>query len=202
MGVGAMEVKLNLPDGKSRVGRLSEVLFVPTLAYNLLSVAKATEAGKMVKFGETQGHVIDDRGEVVAVAWSLYYLRCEPLRSEQVNSASLIANEELWHRRFGHLGERSLCKLKKDELVHGFNYDISKKAEFCESCVSGKIHQSPFPKDGRARAKEPLGLIHSDVCGKMITKSLGHAEYFVSFIDDQTHYTWIYVIKHFQTFVE
>ena len=209
MGVGAVEVKLNLPDGKSRVGRLSEVLFVPTLAYNLLSVAKATEAGKMVKFGETQGHVIDDRGEVVAVAsrnGSLYYLRCEPLRSEQVNSASLIANEELWHRRFGHLGERSLCKLKKDELVHGFNYDTSKKAEFCESCVSGKIHRSPFPKDGRERAKEPLGLIHSDVCGKINTKSLGHAEYFVSFVDDQTHYTWIYAIKHkhevFQTFVE
>ena len=51
-----------------------------------------------MKFGERQGRVIDDRGEVVAVAsrnGSLYYLRCEPLRSEQVNSASLIANEEL-----------------------------------------------------------------------------------------------------------
>ena len=31
------------------------------LAYNLLSVAKATEAGKMVKFGETQG----DSGQLV-----------------------------------------------------------------------------------------------------------------------------------------
>ena len=40
---------------------------MPTLAYNLLSVAKATEAGKTITFGETQGEVIDGRN-VVAVA--------------------------------------------------------------------------------------------------------------------------------------
>ena len=210
IGTGAVEVRLKLPGAESRIGRLSEVLYVPTLAYNLLSVAKATEAGKTVTFGDTHGEVIDDQGEVVAVAsraGSLYYLNCEPLQKQQVNSARhQHANENLWHRRFGHLGARNLCKLKKDEMVHGFNYDVSRDIDFCESCVSGKIHRSTFPKAGRERAEEPLGLIHSDVCGKISTPSLSHAEYFVTFIDDQTHYVWIYVIKHkhevFQKFVE
>ena len=210
IGTGAVEVRLKLPGAESRIGRLSEVLYVPTLAYNLLSVAKATEAGKTVTFGDTHGEVIDDQGEVVAVAsraGSLYYLNCEPLQKQQVNSARhQHANENLWHRRFGHLGARNLCKLKKDEMVYGFNYDVSRDIDFCESCVSGKIHRSTFLKAGRKRAEEPLGLIHSDVCGKLSTPSLSHAEYFVTFIDDQTHYVWIYVIKHkhevFQKFVE
>ena len=41
-----------------------------------------------------------------------------------------------------------------------------------------------------------LGTIHSDVCGKIETKSLGGAEYFVTFIDDKSRYTWVYVLKH------
>lgn len=37
--IGVVEVKLKLSSGESRVGRLSEVLYVPSLAYNLLRVA-------------------------------------------------------------------------------------------------------------------------------------------------------------------
>lgn len=69
--------------------------------------------------------------------------------------------------------------------------------------MSGKIHRSAFPGTGRERAKEPLGL-HSDVCGKIDSPSLGGAEYFVTFIDDKTHYVWIYMLKNkhemFETF--
>ena len=86
--------------GESNIGRLSDVLYVPILAYNLLSVAKATEAGKTVTFGETQGKVINSQGEVVAVVskpGSLYYLNYEPLHNTRINSASLQTKENLWH---------------------------------------------------------------------------------------------------------
>ena len=53
---------------------------------------------------------------------------------------------------------------------------------------------------------EPLGLVHSDVCGKKNAKSLSGGEYFLTFIDDNTHYIWIYVLKHkddvFRCFLE
>lgn len=143
IGTGAVEVELELPGGESKIGRLNEVLYVPTLAYNLLSVAKVTEAGKTVTFGETQGEVIDGEGEVVAAvlkAGNLYYLKCKPLKNERINSGSHQSKENLWHLRFGHLGQRSLCTLKKDGLVNGLKYDISKEIDFCEPCMSGKIH--------------------------------------------------------------
>ena len=153
------------------IGRLSDVLYVPKLAYNLLSVPRVTELGKEVIFDELQGHILDDQGELVAMAsktGSLYYLHCEPLAKPQINAVSDSTNEKLCHRRFGHLSERSLRKLAKDELVSGLDYDISKEIDFCESCVNGKICQSPFSGGGRERAEEPLGFVHSDVCGNSI----------------------------------
>ena len=149
--ISVVEVKLKLSSGESRVGRLSEVLYVPSLAYNLLRVAKVTEAGKTVEFSEMQ-EVVDSGGQVVAVASKvgcLYYFDCKPLHNQRVKSVSYQLKENLWHRRFRHLGERNLCMLKKDELVNDFDYDTSRAIEFCESCASGKIHRSPFPKSGR-----------------------------------------------------
>ena len=38
----------------------------------------------------------------------------------------------------------------------------------------------------RRRAKEPLGLVHSDVCRKIQTPSLGGGHYSLTVIDDNT----------------
>ena len=94
----------------------------------------------------------------------------------------------------------------KEKLVTGFNYDVSKGIELCESCVRGKIHKSQFSNTCTKWAEEPLGLVHSDVCGKVNVQSLSGADYFLTFIDDKTHYTWVYMLKHkhevFQQFLE
>ncbi|CAB4011148.1 Retrovirus-related Pol poly from transposon TNT 1-94 [Paramuricea clavata] len=76
------------------------------------------------------------------------------------------------------------------------DYDKSKDIDFCESCAERKHHRSKFPVNESQRAKMPLDLVHSDVCGKMSAKSLSGTEYFLTFIDDHTHYVWIYVLKH------
>ena len=69
--------------------------------------------------------------------------------------------------------------------------------------LGGKIHRLPFQQSTR-RAKQPLKVVHSDVCGKIGTKSLSGGEYFVTFIDDHTRFVWIYVLKDevFQKFQE
>ena len=105
---------------------------------------------------------------------------------QQVNAAQ--CKEVLWHRRYGHLGTQNLQKLAREKLVDKFDFDASKDFDFCEACVKGKHHRSQFKSDGATPAKEPLGLVHSDVCGKIGTKSLGGATYFLTFIDDKTRY--------------
>lgn len=58
---------------------------------------------------------------------------------------------------------------------------------------STKLHS--LVKSQSGKAKEPLDLVHSDVCGKVNCKSLSGAEYFLTFINNKTRYTWVYVLK-------
>ena len=126
-------------------------------------------------------------------------------RNEQATVADQETKESIWHRRFGHLGIQNLQRLAREKLVDGFDFDVSEQLDFCEMYAEGKHHRSHFPTSCR-RAKEPLELVHNDVCGKVNAKSLGGAEYFQTFIDDFTHYTWVYVLNKksdvFKCFVE
>jgi hypothetical protein len=51
-----------------------------------------------------------------------------------------------------------------------------------------------FPNND-SRAKRVLDIVHSDVCGLMSTTSLRGYVYYVSFIDDYSRKTWIYLLK-------
>ena len=75
-----------------------------------------------------------------------------------------------------------------------FDYNVTNNVGFCEECVGGKHHRSHF-EASKTHASEPLELVHTDVCRKMREKSIGGAEYFITFIDEKTHYSWIYFLK-------
>ena len=46
------------------------------------------------------------------------------------------------------------------------------------------------------REKVPLELVHTDLCGPMKTPSLTGNVYFMTFIDDYSRKTWVYLLKH------
>ena len=52
--------------------------------------------------------------------------------------------------------------LAKYKMVDGFDFEPTREINFCELCVEGKHHRCQFPTTG---GKQPLGLVHSDVCG-------------------------------------
>jgi hypothetical protein len=58
----------------------------------------------------------------------------------------------------------------------------------------GKMTRAPFPK--AERAKEPLAIIHSDICGEMSTPTKDQKVYFITFIDDYSRYGYVYLLKH------
>ena len=64
----------------------------------------------------------------------------------------------------------------------------------CDHCLAGKPHRESFAKKS-TRKKEKLDLVHSNVCGPIEVESLGGNKYFVTFIDDATRKTWIYILK-------
>lgn len=205
---GTVILSVNVQNGETKLCKLHDVLYVPELCYNLLSVARVTSYKKTVKFSGSKCFILDVNGQVVAMAnktGSLYYLDYNIGNLEAKAKIALNEKQDIWHRRYGHLGEQNLNKIASDMLVDGFDYSSNSKT-FCEPCVEGKHHRSPFSTSGATRSEEVLGLVHSDVCGKVDTQSLSGAEYFLTFIDDKSRYTWVYVIKRksevFQKFVE
>lgn len=99
---------------------------------------------------------------------------------------------ELWHIRMEHLHHGALRILRK--IVIGVPYLSTERDDVCRGCALGKYAKAAFPRS-KNRAKSVLGLIHSDICGPMSTKTLSSAEYFVTFIDDHSRKTWIYFLS-------
>ena len=61
--------------------------------------------------------------------------------------------------------------------------------------MDGKHHMTKFPTGGGNRSDTLIGLVHSDVCGKMDTESLSGAQYFIIYIEDKSRCTWVYILK-------
>lgn len=190
-----------LGNGKQQECILHNVLFVPNLSYNLVSVSKVTEAGKSVSFEEAKCNISCVNGEIIATAKKVgcsYYLnfqRTLECSNAMIDEGIKLLNEMLRHQCYGHLGVQSLKKLANEKLVEGFNFDTKKNLEFCDACTQGKLHHCSFPTSGATRASELLGLVHSDLCEKINTKSCGGAEYFLTSTDDNTRYVWVYPLK-------
>jgi transposase InsO family protein len=64
----------------------------------------------------------------------------------------------------------------------------------CNGCAQGKNIKNPLLKRDN-KAEGVLELIHSDVCGPMPSTSISGYVYYVFFIDDYSHKTWVYFLK-------
>ena len=58
----------------------------------------------------------------------------------------------------------------------------------------GKHAKATFPSSKHI-SKWILDIVHSDVCGPMSLASITRTMYYVSFIDDFSHKTWIYLLE-------
>ena len=195
-GEGTIDMEMILQDGTRRVCVLNNVLYVPNLAYNLVSVSRATDAGKTVDFDDSACEFRNEEDEVIAFGsrrGTLYFLKCT-VKSRECANVTQENTKRLWHRRFGHLCEQSMMNLVKNDLVSKLNCDLLGEVGTCEACVGGKQCKSSF-RSSESVTSTPLELVHSDLCGKMGEKSLGGAEYFLTFLNDKTHFAWVYSLK-------
>ena len=90
---------------------LYDVLYLPDLRRNLLSVRTMTNRGANVEFVANKCE-ISRNSKVLGIGemtGKLYFLKM--YSSEHVNTAESISNWDLWHCRYGHLGADNLVKL-------------------------------------------------------------------------------------------
>lgn len=215
-GVGEIAINNTI----SNVNKITDVMYVPKLKSNLISVKKAVEKGFSILFDKSGCNFFDSStfsftGDSVVSASSsggLYTLDCtvnEPLTTAYDVHSDCLSPYQLWHKRLGHLCRIGMNQLKDSQVGVEFR-DINKNP--CIACVEGKQSRKPFKKIEYKKATTILELIHSDLCGPMSVNSFQGNLYVLLFIDDFSRQIFPYFISsktevkdkfcHFQLLVE
>jgi hypothetical protein len=185
-------------------GHFNDVLCVPGLSCNLLSVYQITHSGecKTVKFSPHQvvikdlkdpKHVLATR--IVDDITRLY--KFDNFGSSDFSSVFVAHSDDLsklWHEWFGQLKYCSLQQLCNQHMVTGLPL-VSCRDGVCSGCVIDKHHQDSFDKRASWRASGPLQLVHNDLSGPLSSPSFSGCKYFLTFIDDFSIRTWVYFLK-------
>ncbi|MCO5572608.1 hypothetical protein L7F22_026365 [Adiantum nelumboides] len=198
---GVDKILITILDGSDLC--LPDVLYVPGIKKNLLSVSSLAKNGLRVIFEDDRCIVRDrENGYSLITTGTLenglfvldrYEKQIHACITETKTQA--MQDAELWHARFGHVGYGSLMTLQRHNMVHDLSLLEMPPRHVCEGCVLGKMHRFAFSQDGSVRATRKLQLVHNDVCGPMRTPSMGNSLYFVTFIDDFSRFCWVYPLK-------
>lgn len=179
---------------------LSNVLVAEGLRYNLLSVRQIESKGGSLTFDK--GRVVIKFGDKVAAigyrTQKLYVVDFNIIEDD-ASDANLAcqcnhSKDELWHRRLGHLGMKNVSKLVNSGMTTGVKNKLSDKIPSCETCILGKQTRQPYSGE-RPKTCRPLERVHTDVCGPMPVTATDGSRYFISFMDDFTHFTVTYLMK-------
>lgn len=157
-----------------------------------------------VTFGQSGEVTIAKGGNKIAFGKSMNCLICiyfiltnEACNQANVNKNTSLNSYKIWHGRFGHIGKSTFLEIKRNDLFNENNNfkTINPTDEVCEACTYAKQARLPFSKErDRSHILRPLLAIHSDVCGPITPTTIDEKRYYVTFIDEFTHYTSVYLI--------
>ncbi|GBN66128.1 Copia protein [Araneus ventricosus] len=178
---GTGVIRGRLKNGQEFV--LKNVLFIPELNGNLISVKQIQKAGYSVLFRDNKA-IVKGKNKT--------FVLCELNSKGQyvsdfiptVSNTFVAETEEaeFWHRRLGHSGNHALRKL-----------GLSTSDSFCENCVLAKQSAEPIGKGNRRRENAPM--IHSDLCGPVEPATLSGERYVLTFVDDYSRFCEVRLIK-------
>ncbi|GJU98189.1 retrotransposon protein, putative, ty1-copia subclass [Tanacetum coccineum] len=200
---------LCLPSGLVII--LNNCHYAPSITRGIISVSRLYEDGFINRF-ELNNAIFVSKSNIVyfsAIPRDGVYEIEMSCSNTNDSSMCVVSNKKaklnldsslLWHCCLGYISKKRIKKLQHDELLKSTNIESLGK---CVSCMSGKMARKPYSHQVE-RAKDLLGLIHTDVCGPFRIVSRQGANYFITFTDDFSRYGYVYLLKHkhevFETF--
>ncbi|RVW59875.1 Retrovirus-related Pol polyprotein from transposon RE1 [Vitis vinifera] len=185
----------------SKTFQLRQVLHVPDIATNLISVSQfCADNNTFFEFHPRFFFVKDQVTKKILLQGSLEHglyrfpARFVPSPAAFVSSSydrssnlSLTTTTTLWHSRLGHPADNILKHiLTSCNISHQCH-----KNNVCCACQFAKSHKLPF-NVSVSRASHPLALLHADLWGPASIPSTTGARYFILFVDDFSRFSWIY----------
>jgi histone deacetylase 1/2 len=199
-GLPISHIGHSIISGSNRPLVLKNVLHVPRISKHLLSVYKLVSQNDVFIEFHRNSFFVKDKAtrKIILQGRSRGGLYPVPIRRSSSSppvsihhaSASTKVSPHDWHRRLGHPTPTVVNNILKSNKIL---CSSSQESLVCDACQRAKSHQLPYNKSIRITTS-PLELIHSDVWGPA-RASVGGFKYYVSFLDDYSHYTCIYLIK-------
>lgn len=207
-GIGSLRVKIQNEKGKIIYVTVYDVIYVPKLRSNLLSVMKLMERGLKVNFAEYEVKICKENGQIIATGERIdnhFVTHMIPIIENNCNS---VYNNEVgdtddefsrdlthvWHRRLGHVNDKYIQRLTREKLAYGINNDI--KDTNCKACKTCKITRKTHKSVVHDQSKRILDLLHLDICGPMPVESVGGSRYILLIIDDYSDMFFTYFLKN------
>jgi hypothetical protein len=183
--------------------RLHNVLYVPSLSRNLISVSCLDDDGYDCQFSNRQCLILFDN-KVVGLAFrqdKLYMLSMHEnvdvvcndenvVCKDKVSSSTNVSSKrkrcndatsmKLWHYCLGHISRGRIERLIKDDILIPLDFSNS---DYCINCIKGK-YAKQVKKGEAKRSAEVLEIIHTDICGPFPVKSVHEFDSFIIFTDD------------------
>ena len=183
--VGNVTLQLN----QGNTIHLQDVLYVPDLKKNLVSISSMEDKGYKVAFSNGKVRAwknnIKNAFTLGFRVDSLYQVKGSPLGFMYCDTSLQF---QLWPRRFARLHYKALPDVRK--MVTGMPEFRLEQEGVCPRCAEGKLKRGPFPSSQR-NTSDILQLVHLDIYGMMHVNSLGGYSYYLTFIDDYSRKTWI-----------
>lgn len=175
------------------------VLYVPGLTDNLISVSKLTDSGMEISFkgdhctASKEGNFVFSGLKVEG----MYKMKADvvpvPERADLTKNSQTIMTT-LWHRRMAHLNYDALVEMADKGAVGGMP-SLSKEPAACQCCIKGKQSREPFTSSTGDHTNQVLDLLHVDVCGPFPVSSVGGNKYVLVIVDDCSRRTSVYFMK-------
>ncbi|SPC65512.1 related to retrotransposon protein [Ustilago sp. UG-2017b] len=204
-------------DASLRVGeatiQLLDVLYVPKLNANLLSVQGLIENGARVTFDEFGTTIRQNDGTQVQFSRNRrqgrFEVRGQALALELEETLNDVPEDGkntgrqndvpednrntgdrdsyLWHERFGHPGRDKTRQIRAHYL--GTDERMEHESKHCNTCSQGKQTRARMSQSESKRAGAPLELVHVD----LMTDFKGHANYHYALVAVDDFSSLIYV---------
>lgn len=218
-GTGNVVLNVNI-DKKTSNLELKDVLHVPEVNFQLISLSNLVCSGYTVDLNNTHGIVTTSSGKVVLQAdldkkeklWKLSTDFIENTSNILVVSKNrkTIVSKTLnqWHVCLGHRNHEDILKMYKNNEVEGMKItDFSWNG--CNACNMSKGGKTPISKISELRLTTP-GFLVGDLMDFGV-RCYGNFKYVSSFIDVKTRYCSVKLLKskaatgileHLKEFVE
>ena len=208
-GVGDITVHAAI-NGVDRPFKLQNVLYVPHLQRNLISISRLTEKHVAIIHVRNECKMIthDGAGRILMTGskadglWQLDITFVTPSSTANLacvassgHSSRSTLSLHWWHTRLGHASFRTIRDMSSRETVLGLPSFGKANSLVCTGCVHGKIHRRLFlVNTERKRVALPGLFFHTDVASPFQVPSLGGHSYFMTFKNDHSSFRFVFLL--------